>query len=258
VEVKSHTSANRAVESQRMVPDFPQLRLPVGFLGPESARRRAASVVEATAWPSGPSVLEPRFFPVSAIEPYRICLGKPGKEAAPDYPKRNENDMLPSVILNGQRLRITPSFTDIFNELQVLGLAKRGADALELIAALMVRGAFMVDHKEVREGQWRYSPSSEVLDWITEHVASMGGIPPAVYIHLVDSVAWNEDVKYYTLGYDISQGYGRRNNLLTCAHIAAVFLGKASIGAFGGAMASRRGIAPLSQKRCKELFPLLS
>src|SRR5215216_5343831 len=97
----------RAVESSVMEFTPSLLRLPDGFLGPEANRRCLAAIDEAIAWPSGPSVDEPRFHPVSRVDPYRVCLGKPGKEAAPGYAKPNENDMLPSILLDGARLRVT-------------------------------------------------------------------------------------------------------------------------------------------------------
>ena len=130
--------------------------------------------------------------------------------------------------------------------------------ALELLACLFYRAAFMLDHEELEPGCWRYSPPDNVLNEIESSVPEMAGFPTRVFLHLVEMIALNEDVKYRTLGKNIQSGTGRTNNLSTCAHIRAYLLGRVSLVELLGAFARQPpGVAPLTQTAARELFPML-
>jgi hypothetical protein len=148
------------------------------------------------------------------------------------------------------------SFTDIFDELQRLGRADEGA--LELIACLLFRSAYMIDHEEISDGKWRYEIPTEVLSAITESLPTADGIPMKVFLHFLDALAWNEDVKYHTLGFPIHLGYGRKNNLLTCVNLIGVLLNKISISEFAGSFSRPpAGISAISNKKALEIFSFL-
>ncbi|MCA9327294.1 hypothetical protein KDA14_02075, partial [Candidatus Saccharibacteria bacterium] len=84
------------------------------------------------------------------------------------------------------------------------------------------------------------------------------GVPPLVFLHYLNALALNEDVKYHTLGYDIVTGTGRRNNMLTCVNLIGVFLGGVSIVEFAGQFSRPpAGISAISQKKMREILPLL-
>jgi len=123
----------------------------------------------------------------------------------------------------------------------------------------MFRSAFMLDHEEIEPGCWRYSPPDDVMTEIEKWTPAAANVPIQVFLQLIDTLALNEDVKYQTLGYEIQKGVGRRNNLATCAHIVAVFLGRASLVRFAGTLARPpSGVAPLSRKAAEQAFPLLA
>jgi len=50
---------------------------------------------------------------------------------------------------------------------------------------------------------------------------------------------------------------GRPNNLLTCAHLISVLLGRASIVGFATGFAKQRGVSALQPKQLASCFPLL-
>ncbi|MFX1486395.1 MAG: hypothetical protein ACFFBS_04785 [Promethearchaeota archaeon] len=232
-----------------------------------SAPRRKQSIEEAKSWPKGLSQSSKTYQNLYVIGENKVCLGKPGKEAAPDYKQcttkdgvqtNNPNDMFPVIFLGQNRLRRSLTFEDMFGLLLEMG--KKSEFALELMGSLLVRNAFMLDHKETEPGIWRLSPPTVVIDRIRMLVPEVGEIPLDVLLYFTDVIALNEDVKYSTLGYDtVNQAYGRRNTLLTFAHLTAVLLKRASLARFAGSFARPPpGIAALSMKKALEAFPLLS
>ncbi len=95
---------------------FPSLVLPEGNLGPRSRKPQAASVAEAIRWPKGGSSSQ-TFTQLFTFRDYGVGVRKPGKEAELDPPKRNENDMLPTVVKTGSVVEYAPGFITIFEEL---------------------------------------------------------------------------------------------------------------------------------------------
>ncbi|MEK7545726.1 MAG: hypothetical protein AAB554_01450 [Patescibacteria group bacterium] len=226
---------------------------------------RLAMVEEAISWPTGTSQEAKSYQPVWTKGDNRILLGKPGKEAAPDYDRckykdghigNNPNDMLPCLEQKGAIVGTPASFRDVFEELQKIG--REDEMTLELLGSLLFRSAYVLDHKEVASGIWRYEPPQEVVDEISKTVPSAYGMPLEAFLHYLDALAWNEDVKYHTLGYNVKTDTGRRNNLLTCVNIVAVFLGRVSIAKFAGSFARPPvGISAATEKDARYAFPLL-
>lgn len=227
--------------------------------------RRLARVAEAISWNPGTQA-EPIYHTIWQSGEYTIALAKPGKEAAPGYnlckyqdghKGNNPNDTRPTIFQNGVRIDThVASFYDIFDELQNLGRADESA--LELIGCLLFRSAYMVDHGEVTSGIWRYRIPANVLTEITTKLPIADGLPMEVFLHFLDALAWNEDTKYHTLGFDVRLGYGRRNNLLTCVNLIGVLLRKVSLSKFAGNFSRMpAGISAISNKEALEVFPHL-
>jgi hypothetical protein len=229
--------------------------------------KRLASVTEAVAWPSGTQD-ELVFQTVWQGEPYSVRLGKPGKEAAADYANcryrdghrgNNPNDMRPSIFRGGELVeKHIASFVQIFDEIQKLS-ESGDDDALELIGALLFRSAFMIDHVEIEPGKWRYQPPVEVIAELKRILPLAEGLPIEVFLHFLDALAWNEDAKYHTLGYDIRTGTGRRNNLLTCVNLIGVLLNEVRISKFSGNFGRPPvGISAISNVEAYRIFPALA
>jgi hypothetical protein len=251
--------------ARRQVSPFPELALPAGNLGPRSTTRRLATIREAVALAPGTQI-EPHYYRWIQVGQYEVGFRKPGKEAALVGPRYNEHDMLPTIRHQGAVIEYTPGFTTIYRELELLARKASNTLALDLLACLLYRAAFMLDHEPIDAASWRYAPPVTVVEAIESWVPEMAGFPPAVFLHLVDAIALNEDVKYLgralangkTEEQFLASGAGRPNNLSTCTHIAAVLLQKASLVDLLGAFARQpSGVAPLGQAEARRMFPLL-
>jgi hypothetical protein len=230
-----------------------------------SGKKREDRIAEAISWNSG-VVGNLEYHTIFSEGEYSIRLGKPGKEAAQDYNMckykdghrgNNPNDMRPVIFKNNilQENQVA-SFTEIFNELQTLGRADEYS--LELIACLLFRSAYMIDHIETLSGIWRYDIPVEILNKIEEKLPIADNIPIKVFLHFLDALAWNEDTKYHTLGFNIKDGTGRKNNLLTCVNLIGVLLNKVPISKFAGSFSRPPiGISAISNKEALQIFPLL-
>lgn len=239
------------------------LRLPSGMLGSISKNRRCDAIREAISWPGGQDQAHKKYYVVSKSGQYSVALGKPGKEAAPDYARPNPNDMTPTVLRDNVVLDYTPSFYDIFREFQHLGVSCDGRvpeSSLELVACLLFRSAFMLDHKErsLGDGKWRWRPAESVMGHLESLAPTMGDppLPTRAFLALVDALAWNEDVKYNP-DCTVSGGLGRQNTLLTCVNIIGVVLDRVPIYAVFGGMTNARGVCPITQTEAKKVFPAL-
>lgn len=228
--------------------------------------RRLSIINEAITWPKGPD--QEHKVPTTLFSSglYVVRLSKPGKEAAPEYDNarykdgikgNNPNDMRPEIVINGKLLEKNATFVDVFEELQKIHLTS--PEGIRLVACLLGRSAYMADHVEMSPGKWRYSPPTELLDRLKILIPEAFGVPIEVFLHYLDALALNEDVKYHTLGYDVTTGTGRRNNLLTCVNVIAVLLGKVGIASFAGSFARPPvGISAISLKKMREIFPELN
>lgn len=166
----------------------------------------------------------------SADTKYKVGVGKFGKEYylqtiswKDGHKGNNPNDMRPTVWVDGKEIEFDGSFDHVFNFFQYV--SHIDTRALEIIGCLMFRNAYLLDHDE----ELVYKPSAEALDYISRVIPEYDGISVEAYLHYLEMIAWNEDVKYYTLGYDVHSGIGRKNNMLTYAHIIAILLGKGSL-----------------------------
>jgi hypothetical protein len=229
--------------------------------------RKMARVREAISWPSGTSQVNKAYQTVWPGSQYEVRLGKPGKEAEEGYALcrykdghkgNNPNDMWPCIWDGKRIIEKSATFIDVFDELQAL--IRTDPHCLELIGCLLFRSAFMIDHIDEGGGRWRYHPPQRVVEIISGYAPSAFGVPMEAFLHYLDALAWNEDVKYYTLGYDITRGgTGRENNLLTCVNIIGVFLDKIPLSKFAGAFARPPvGISAISRKKALETFSLLN
>ena len=242
-----------------------ELRLPdVYRLGALSKQKRAEAIEEARAWAAGPDQAHKIYHPVSPEHHgLTVALGKPGKEAAWEGNKQNPHDMLPSVLGADDPEAYLGSFVGIFGEFFELGLGKRYGrpteHVLELVAAMLFRSAFMLDHQSVSAGKWRWRPPKTTMEIIESEVDELGGLPVRTYLHMVDALAWNEDVKYDHRARQKGKrqgAVGRQNNLLTCVNVIGVVVGRVPAARVLGGMA--RGVCPIGRKDAEEVFPVLS
>jgi hypothetical protein len=175
--------------------------------------------------------------------------------------------MTPTVFEGPEALDLLPGFDDIFCEFEVIADTNAGGgaeQALELVACLLFRSTMMLDHLEIEAGanRWRYTPPVEVLEIVERTVPRMplSELPLRTYLHLLDAIAWNEDVKYSraaTTKSQVPRDTGRPNMLATCVTFILMTLGRLSPAETFAQMAKRRGVCTMSQKDACELLPPL-
>ena len=154
----------------------------------------------------------------------------------------NPSDMRPTVSKNGQILDFDGSFDHVFSFFQQV--QKVAGDAiLEILVS----------------GNYYYNPNSSVVSKIVGAFPEYDGISTEAYLHYIDAIAQNEDTKYSTLGYDVSAGTGRINNMLTYAHIIAVLLGKAPLSKLCASFSRPPvGVSPITYATAQITFPDLN
>jgi len=192
----------------------------------------------------------------------------PGKEAKSDWSHKrydngefdcNHNDVLPTILLDGEAFDKPLTFEEIFDSLAKL--ANMDRDAAFILRHILLRMAFCIDHKIIDNGDIRWKPPLGVMRVLYEKVpeikVNFTSYPTEVFLHLVEVLAVNEDSKAYTLGRDKFSGAGRPNTVMTLAHILSFILDDVSIGILGGKFASNPpGLAPISKWQIWEISPL--
>ena len=217
---------------------------------------RLKSIEDAVSLPGGPSRSKMLYHILWSGKGYEVGVGKPGKETERKNP--NLYDMWPFIRKGNVFEEKSASFGDIFHELE--HMSNKSKYSLELLGCLLARSALMLDHISV-DNKVVYSPNEVVIDEISKDIPSMFNVPLVVFLQYLETIALNEDVKYQknlnTKGKQYSKSAGRPNNLLTCAHLIAVLLGKASMVDFAYGFAQQRGVSAIKIAQLPSCFPLL-
>lgn len=223
-----------------------ELSLPVGLkLSPSAKPRRVEILREAIGWPKGKNQGKRKISEIYQSGDFIVAVGKPGKEAAPDFKRKhyitgvttnNPNDMNPFIMKKGKKVGNDLTFEALFEQIE--HLMRADMFGLELLGMLIFRMAFMLDHERNQKNQWRYIPPKTSLVMLKQRIPEVGGVPVDVFLYFLDVLALNEDVKMHTLGHENAQhDYGRVNTLLTVAHLIAVLLNRRSLAKFALAFA---------------------
>ena len=128
---------------------------------------------------------------------------KPGKEAQRKSP--NIHDMLPEVGKDGTSETDTFTFEIIWEHLVEISIINQ--ILFKKVLVLLYRNCFFLDHVADEHGNIRYLPSPEVLDCIEkiDYAVRTGfddkfkktKIGLLEFLHFIDLLGWNEDVKYH-------------------------------------------------------------
>lgn len=236
----------------------------------QSRTPRQAMLEEARTWPRGdlpdyssevPSVqrgvgnqIHTAIYQSDDLE---IGVFAPGKEASnksstKSYvgdrgPKPNHNDMLPIITRNGNRVdEVDLTFGQMFD---LLGqCAKSSDDGLLILAAMLYRNGFCLDHT-ISGGEVRLNIPPYSLSVLKSEMSHLGDFPIESFIYFMDVLAMNEDAKVHALGREKFERYGRTNTLLTFTHVIAVLLGRVSLAKLCGSFARPpSGMAPITDK----------
>ncbi len=236
-----------------------ELLLPQGTLKKFRKLPQEFSINEAISFPKS---FENKGFwtTIYKIREFEIGVYKPGKEYYPDYygddiDKRNINDMKPMIRKNGLDIDTIKTFEEIFESLEFL-MKEKNTELLRIFGAIFFRNSYMLDHSINDKSQYRYIIPENSRKYLMEHKPFIvENLPTDIFLYYLDVIGLNEDVKYYTHDYDVSDGTGRGNNFSTYANLMAVFMQKQKLAKFAGSLARiPTGIASLSQKAAREFF----
>lgn len=189
-------------------------------------QQRRVRIAEAIAFQSG-TIENPAKIVISVLpngkESYFL---KPGKETLRTKP--NIHDMFPNVGSNNQSETEGYTFDIMWEYLIKISIINQ--ITFKKILVLLYRLCFLLDHQEVVTGKLRYAPSKDLSDYIdkidfslrdgfkdkfkTEEIGLWG------YLHFVDLIGWNEDVKYHvknsTPNFEtVNKKTGRVNTILS-------------------------------------------
>lgn len=152
---------------------------------------------------------------------------KPGKETLRKNP--NIYDMTPNVGANGRSETESWAFEKIWEYLIKISIINQ--ITFKKVLVLLYRNCFLLDHQEIKKGIFRYLPSKEISEYIDKIEFGLKDgfmdkfktqeIGLLEYLHFVDLLGWNEDVKYHIVNDkpDFSKtgkkNVGRINTILT-------------------------------------------
>ena len=197
---------------------------------------------------------------------YKVSLGKYGKEfyesGQTGNNQKNCNDMRPSVLKDGVVIdSVRGGFDDIFRLMESCLSKPNSKDLLVAFATLFYRNALLIDHRIDNidnKHYYIYEPPRQLLDLICSSISYYEGIPMEVYIHFLDAIGFNEDVKYFTQGkLQKKTGIGRENNMKTYTHDACCLLGHTSWADFIYNLIRSYGVSPISNQEMASFFPEL-
>lgn len=219
----------------------------------QQLRVKSALIEEAISWPG--DIVEGQFIFTKVWQRgiWSVELGKFGKEYyREDRP--NRNDMLPCVFKNGTKTTFDASFRAIFRLAENLFNAGKN-ESLIALGCLFVRDAFLVDH-QFDGTHYRYCPPTAIIQKLMTDIGDYKGVPIDAFLQYVDAIAWQEDVKYTTLGKPITSDVGRTNNMLTYARFCACLLGRSSYAEMLNKYSM--GVSALPKSDISTVFPELN
>ncbi len=248
-----------------------ELNIPEGTKLTSSAKEKRAKILkEAISWEKGLDQENRKITTIYRVGAYSVAVGKPGKEASPDYTGfihyktkirgNNPNDMNPQILKNNKKTTKNYTFGDMFEHIE--HLMHSDLFGLEILGSLLFRMAFMMDHQEDKEGNIRYFPPKKTIKILKERIPFIDKIPIEIFLYFLDILGINEDIKVEYGGHGIEKDYGRINTLLTFVHLIAVLLNRKSLAKFAGNFARPpSGMAPIPKTErggIFETYPLLN
>ena len=247
---------------------FDQLNIPdLSVLQPKKVGPKRLQMVEFAKALSGGTLVKPHDHKLWRVGNYRVGFRKPGKETAVDAETNfrdgtvapNPDDMRPTIWKSNLVVGAPASFEEIFHVFERL-LGNNEDDVLQFLAGIFYIAAYLLDYEmPTKPGVVpEYKLPLDLLKALDKPLWRVTGLPAEVYLKYLQAIAWNEDVKYNALGYDVAKKQtGRQSNQLTYTHLIAVLQGRLPLANFCYAFARSRGVAPLSGIKAAKAFPWL-
>ncbi|MFA6925364.1 MAG: hypothetical protein WC223_14055 [Bacteroidales bacterium] len=192
----------------------------------EFIAKRTKRIEEAIAFESGTIKNKQKHLISSLPNGKETYFHKPGKETLRKIP--NVYDMSPNVGANGISETDNWSFEKIWEYLIKISIINQ--ITFKKVLVLLYRNCFLLDHQEIKESKFRYLPSNELLDYIEKIEFGLkdgfmdkfktNEIGLLEYLHFIDLLGWNEDVKYHIVNdkpdfIKYNNKVGRVNTILT-------------------------------------------
>ena len=187
---------------------------------------REKRIKEALAFPSGTPGRQRKRVIAKLPSGKQVYFLKPGKEAERQN-RPNVNDMLPCV--GGFTDTNAPTFELIWEHLVKIAIVS--PILFKKVLVLLYRNCYFLDHEEAGSGRVRYAPSPALADYIGKiDFALKCGFKDKFkkdvtglleYLHFIDLLGWNEDVKYHASGgtsavrYSDNKNKGRTNTIIS-------------------------------------------
>lgn len=187
--------------------------------------KRAQRIAEAIAF-EGSNIANPKKHLISTLpngkESYFF---KPGKETQRTVP--NIHDMFPNVGSNNKSETDGYTFEVVWEYLIKISIINQLT--FKKVLVLLYRLCFLLDHQEIKNGKLRYLPSREILDYIAKiDYALRDGFKDKFkkdeiglleFLHFIDLLGWNEDVKYHIKDakpdFEGKRNAGRTNTIIS-------------------------------------------
>jgi hypothetical protein len=166
--------------------------------------KRTKRIEEAIAFEGGTIENPKKHLITSLPNGKEAYFFKPGKETLRKVP--NVYDMSPNVGANGISETEGWAFEKIWEYLIKISIISQST--FKKVLVLLYRNCFLLDHREIEKGKFRYLPSKEISDYINniESFVLKDGfvdkfktteIGLLEYLYFIDLIGWNEDVKYH-------------------------------------------------------------
>ncbi len=186
------------------MPEYDVIKTHIFKSNQEFILKRAQRITEAIAFKSG-TIKKPKGHIISILPNGKISYFlKPGKET--QRAKPNIHDMFPNV--GTEKKSETDGFTFELIWEYLIKISIINQITFKKVLVLLYRLCFLIDHTEIKKGKFRFSPAQELLDYISKIDYSLkegfkdkfkkDEIGLLEYLHFVDLLGWNEDVKYHT------------------------------------------------------------
>jgi len=187
--------------------------------------QRSVRIAEAIAFESG-TIVEPTKTLISTLPNQKESyFFKPGKETQRAIP--NIHDMFPNV--GSKNISETDGFTFEVIWEYLIKISIINQLTFKKVLVLLYRLCFLLDHNEIEKDKIRYSPSPEVLDYISKMDFALkdgfkdkfkkNEIGLLEFLHFVDLLGWNEDVKYHIQNgkpyFEDRKNSGRTNTIIS-------------------------------------------
>lgn len=187
--------------------------------------QRAQRIAEAITFEGGTIANQKKHLIFTLPNGKESYFLKPGKETQRAIP--NIHDMFPNVGRGNKSETEGYTFELIWEYLIKISIINQLT--FKKVLVLLYRLCFLIDHKEIESGKLRYSPSPEILDYIAKiDFALKEGFKDKFkkdeiglleYLHFVDLLGWNEDVKYHIKNskpdFEDRKTAGRTNTILS-------------------------------------------